>query len=126
MQWVLKWAICKQIIGEEGDYIISLKNNQANIFEDVKVYFQDDETLEKSLCFRECAKAHGRIEQRSAWSTDDVNWLQEQCKWPGLQSIGIVTSKVSEGGKEIEETRLYISSLLANESSCSFTLEYRK
>ena len=56
-------------------------------------------------------KGHGRIEQRTAYVTDQVDWLQEMHKWPGLKSVGMVHSKVLKGDKETEEKRFYISSL---------------
>ena len=35
--------ICKQIIEAGGDYVISLKGNQSSLYNDVKLYFADDE-----------------------------------------------------------------------------------
>lgn len=107
-------AICEQIIGQNGDYVISLKGNQGSLHEDVKLYFQDQEIREKCFHFKEYDKGHGRIEERLAWSTDEIEWLQNRHKWPGLQSIGMVIAKVNKNGKETEETRFFISSLPAN------------
>jgi predicted transposase YbfD/YdcC len=41
-------AICDQIIGGFGDYVIALKGNQENLHEDVKLFFQgrnDENTI---------------------------------------------------------------------------------
>ena len=54
------------------------------------------------------------IEQRIAYSCDDIAWLQKEHEWPGLKSIGMVRSFVNKAGKITEEQRFYISSLAAD------------
>jgi len=106
--------ICKQIIEKQGDYFIALKGNQGNLHKDVIEYFEDPELLNTCLVNEDNDKGHGRIEQRIAYVTDQIDWLQDIHKWPGLKSIGMVRSKVIRKGKETNETRYYISSLAAN------------
>ena len=106
--------ICEQITSQGGDYLISLKGNQGSLHKDVIDYFKDQKTLEKSLTSEENDKGHGRIEQRVAYSFDDIEWLQQEHQWPGLKSIGMVATTVWKKDKVIEETRFYISSLPAN------------
>ena len=102
--------ICEQITEEGGDYVISLKGNQGTLHEDVKLWFEDSEG-ELSKVWEEWDKGHGRIEHRLCRATDDISWLQEAHKWPGLASIAAVTS-TRETAKGIQkETRYYISSL---------------
>jgi predicted transposase YbfD/YdcC len=106
--------ICDKIIGQEGDYVISLKGNQGTLHRDIKEYFEDE------LCKQECSsfiiydKGHGRLEERTAYVTGQLDWLQIEHKWPGLKSIGMVISKVTKGDKTTNETRYYISSLAEN------------
>ena len=64
--------ICEQIIEQKGDYLISLKSHQEDLFEDVKLYFQSDEALEKCLFSKAYLRKRGGVEERSAWATDDV------------------------------------------------------
>ncbi len=106
--------ICEQIIKQEGDYVISLKGNQGTLHDDVMTYFKDEKTLKKSLVSEENDKGHGRIEQRIAYSFDDIVWLQNEHGWPGLKSIGRVKTVVNKGDKIVEEQRFYISSLPAD------------
>lgn len=103
--------ICKQVVEQEGDYVISLKGNQGTLHKDIVRYFEDPENVDAMGMNEENDKGHGRIEQRTAYVTDQVDWLQEMHKWPGLKSIGMVHSKVLKGDKETEEKRFYISSL---------------
>jgi len=107
-------AICEQIIEQEGDYVISLKGNQGTLRKDVADYFNDPRLLGKSLRSEENDKGHGRLEQRIAYSSDDIAWLQKDHKWPGLKNIGVVKSIVEKAGKITTEERFYISSLPAD------------
>jgi predicted transposase YbfD/YdcC len=105
-------SICQQIVDGEGDYVISLKGNQGTLHEDVQLFLDDVNNHE--LIHESNDKGHGRIEQRIAIASQDIEWLQERHNWPGLKSIGMVTSTVTKKGKETVETRFYISSLEAN------------
>lgn len=106
--------ICGQIISQGGDYLISLKGNQGMLHKDVIDYFGNKKTLKNSLISEENDKGHGRIEKRIAYSFDDIEWLQQEHKWPGLKSIGMVSTTVWKKDKMIEEKRFYISSLPSN------------
>ena len=106
--------ICAQIIEKGGDYVISLKGNQGDLHHDVKGYFEEKSALNKYASSEESDKGHGRTEQRKAYSCDQIEWLQKMHQWPGLKSIGMVTSKVEKRGKTSKEERFYISSLPAN------------
>jgi predicted transposase YbfD/YdcC len=102
-------SICQQIIDSRGDYVISLKGNQGTLYEDAVLFLKDIENHE--FKHESNDKGHGRIEQRSATVSHDIEWLQEHHKWPGLKSIGKITATVFKNEKETTETRYYISSL---------------
>ena len=100
--------ICEQIIDQEGDYVISLKGNQGTLHKDVKLYLEDEAAY--LMTNENNDKGHGRIEQRIAAVTHEVDWFKDSHKWPGLKSIGKITSRVFKKDKETVETRYYISS----------------
>jgi predicted transposase YbfD/YdcC len=102
-------AICQQIIDGGGDYIISLKGNQGTLHEDVALFFEDEQNHE--FKHESNDKGHGRIEQRIAAVSHNIEWLQEHHNWPGLKSIGKITATILKKEKETTETRYYISSL---------------
>lgn len=106
--------ICAQILQQGGDYVISLKGNQGTLHEDVVTYFSDENFLNQSLSSEENDKGHGRLERPVAYSSSDIEWLQKAYHWPGLKSIGLVSSVVEKKGKKYEKQRFYISSLAAN------------
>ena len=106
--------ICEQIIEQKGNYVISLKGNQGTLHDDVVTYFKDEKVLERSLISEENDKGHGRIEQRIAYSFEEIDWLKKEHLWPGLKSIGMVATTIIKGNKTLEEKRFYISSLSAD------------
>jgi predicted transposase YbfD/YdcC len=107
-------SICAQIVEQEGDYVIALKGNQGTLHEDISRYFNDLKLRENCLSSEENDKGHGRLEQRFAYSCDDIEWLQKEHQWPGLKSMGMVISRVTRGDKRETEQRFYISSLPAD------------
>ena len=55
-------------------------------------------------------KGHGRIETRTASISDDVAWLQERHRWPGLPAVGKITASRQQGDRTSVETRYYLLS----------------
>lgn len=111
-------AIAKQIIEQGGDYVLALKGNQGNLFEDVKQIFkqaqaQDFLGIEHDF-YQTIDSAHGRIEKRRCWTLGQVKQLIDAEKWSQFQSIAMVESIRKCEGETSRETRYYISSLSAN------------
>ena len=55
-------------------------------------------------------KGHGRIETRSAFTTNDVSWMPGGRQWPGLKCLGAIKTHFEYKGKVTEEWHYYISS----------------
>ncbi len=87
-------AIAEQIIAQGGDYVLALKGNQGNLFEDVQQLFQYAQSMDfrgTEHDYYECVDAaHGRIETRRCWSMSCVDGLLNGEKWSGLNSIVMV------------------------------------
>jgi len=113
--------ICQQIIEQEGDYVISLKGSQGTLHDDVMTYFNDKKILEKSLVSEENDKGHGRIEQRIAYSLDDIKRLQDAHEWPGLNSIGMVTIRFPLYRQEMIWARYGV--MIPRNSSCNWLMK---
>jgi len=82
-------AIVEVIREKDADYLIALKGNQANFFEDVRVLF---EGIESGLGHRipktedtTINKGHGRLEKRHCVVVSDVEWLRTKHDWLDLQ-----------------------------------------
>lgn len=110
--------IAQTIIEAQADYVLSVKENQGHLFEDISVLFAVDQahgfkyaTLEHH---QEVNKGHGRIEIRECWSTADpayLNLIRDRENWTALQSIAMVISTRIIAGKQTKKIRYYISSL---------------
>ena len=98
-----------------GDYVLGLKGNQETLHEDVKLYFSDVELTDsiKTPGFykKTTEKAHGQIEIREYYQTNDISWLSNKKPWLGLQTIGMVKTTCKSEKGESCEMRYFISSL---------------
>ncbi len=108
-------AITQQIIEQGGDYVLALKGNQGNLFEDVEQIFeqalsQNFKGIEYDF-YETKDVGHGRVEQRRCWSLGQVEWLIDAEKWAQFTSIARVESVRECDGKTSGEARYYISSL---------------
>lgn len=108
-------AIAEKIQNGGGDYILALKKNQGNMYEEVETFF----TLEKKDNFKDVQvdifntleKGHGRIEKRTCTVADVGNYISKKRDWAGLKSIVCIESEREIKGKKTKETRYFITSL---------------
>ena len=110
--------IAQTIIAAQADYVLSVKENQGHLFEDISVLFAVDQAQNFKYASLEHAKttnkAHGRIEVRECWSTSNaeyLNLIRNVQGWAGLKSIAMVICTRISAGKETQRIRFYISSL---------------
>jgi predicted transposase YbfD/YdcC len=79
--------IAETIIDKEADYVLSLKENQGHLFEDVQLLFDDlEKSQSKAYAFdydKTVNKDHGRIEIRESWTISDPEVL---CHLRGLEN----------------------------------------
>ena len=105
-------AIVKKIRQKRADYVLALKANQANLLEDVRLYFSENEFLKKCAYKKTVEKARGNTEKREYWQTDDISWLNQKKEWTGLNTIILTRNTVTSGNGEVStEERYFISSL---------------
>ena len=104
-------AIVKKIRLKHADYVLALKGNQGTLYEDVKLYFDDPELLSKCAYTIVKEKAHGCIEKREYWQTEDISWLWQKKDWTGLKSIAMTRNTITKNGVTTVEMRYFISSL---------------
>jgi len=96
---------------KHADYVLALKGNQGTLNEDVKLCFYDPEFLAKCAYTKALEKAHGGIEKREYWQTDDIQWLPQLKDWAGLKTIVMTRNTIVKDGKTTTETRYFVSSL---------------
>ncbi len=113
--------IAKTIVEAKADYVLSVKENQGHLYEDISVLFAVDQAQHFKYAALEYAqttnKDHGRIEVRECWSTsypDYLNLIRDRENWLGLESIAMVICTRIIQGKETKRVRFFISSLPSN------------
>jgi predicted transposase YbfD/YdcC len=108
-------AIAEQIVAQQGDYVLALKGNQGNLFEDVVQLFdqahqQDFRGIEHDA-YETQDQAHGRTETRRYWVMGQTDYLVGAQNWAKLTTIGCVESQRQVGDKLTCERRYYLLSL---------------
>jgi predicted transposase YbfD/YdcC len=108
-------AIARAIHAQGGDYVLSLKGNQTRLHEDIRTFFLDAEAHAFAGTPHTTAETvdggHGRVEIRRAWATDDLGWLADRRRWPGLRSVVRVDAERTVGAHTSRETRFFLTSL---------------
>lgn len=109
--------IADQIIEQDGDYALALKDNQGNCYDEVKatfalaekdhfqnVEYESNHTVEKD---------HGRLEIRNYWTISDpaiLQYLDPEKRWRGLRGIGMVRAERRIDQEISVETRYFLLS----------------
>lgn len=107
--------IARKITEKGGDYVLALKENQATLYEEAKLFL--DEIIDGSLKgivheFHEQTESdHGRVETRRVWCTAQIDWFEDRVQWPGLTSFAAVECERAVGEKTTCERRYFISSI---------------
>lgn len=105
----------KSIIKMNGDYVLALKANQKNFYNEIKEYFLDNtflKQIEQENYFEETEKSHSKIINRKYYLTNDIKWINGYKDWKGLKSIGLEIKIIEniQTGEVTEERRHYIVS----------------
>jgi predicted transposase YbfD/YdcC len=107
-------AIAKQIVEQGGDYVLTVKENQAHLLEDIQA------TVEKAVqgllpaeVVNEYSKeetGHGRQEQRCYVVVHQIDGIRDRGQWKGLTTVGMCGSERTVNGKTSTEVRYFIGS----------------
>jgi predicted transposase YbfD/YdcC len=103
--------IAEQIKDSGADYVLSLKENQKILHNDIKLYMeteiltQSKETLkEKEAYHTTVDNEHGRLEKREYYACNDVEWLPQKGDWKGLTGFGVCVSTVTIQRRKADDT----------------------
>ena len=107
-------AIVEKIIEKEADYVLAVKNNQELLFENIEDEFRFSKETETD---EDIDLGHGRTETRKCSVIKNLQHIENQDKWPGLNTVIKIEStrefKNSDKSKE-QAVRYYISSLMVS------------
>jgi predicted transposase YbfD/YdcC len=103
-------AIAEKIVVHEADYVLAVKDNQANLLDDLKEAFEQTPEIIPEITLE---TGHGRIEKRICKVITDMDWISNPQNWKKLSSIiCIETRRTNKSTGEMQtEQRFYISSL---------------
>lgn len=108
------------VIEGKGDYVVPIKGNHGNFYQDLKDYFSDKELeyiiagKSNSAYYSHVEKSHSSIIKYEYFQTTDIDWYFDKDSWKSLHSIGLVKKTIQKNGEEVVEKRYYISSLFIN------------
>lgn len=107
--------ICNLITSKEkkGDYILKVKDNQKDLKDDIKTYFdlglkRDDSNI--AIWETDYEKDHGRIEKRVYYLSYETDCISNKNKWKSVQAIGRIDVHRIENDKEKITKHYYILS----------------
>lgn len=111
-------AIAEEIVKQEANYVLAVKQNQGNLYEAMSEYFTwaESDLIEKNqlLTWQYEEHEHGRHCHRKVEVTHDVGWYTSTKEWKQLSAMIRVTRRCKRDGKETEEQAYYISSAPLN------------
>lgn len=105
------------VISGKGEYVVPIKANQSNFYQDLIDYFNEKELeyiiagKSNSAYYMHIEKSHSTIIKYEYFQTTDINWYFDKDNWKSLHSIGLVRKTIEKNGERAIEKRYYISSL---------------
>jgi predicted transposase YbfD/YdcC len=109
--------IVDAVVEEEGNYLITVKDNQPTLFDAAKSAFMEvaSKEFEGVDCYRESDRGHGRIEERSYYAVPVPKESPLREKWLHLETLvmGVYSREVK--GRVSREVRYMMSDLSSSE-----------
>jgi predicted transposase YbfD/YdcC len=110
--------IVQQIVNQGGDYLLPVKENQKQLYEDIKLFFQLAEQNEfakvEHTYHRTADNNHGRLEIRRCWAIsgeDSLAFLRSDKQWPRLKCLVMMQTERHSQRKVYHQTSYFITSL---------------
>ena len=112
--------IARQVVKQGADYILAVKKNQPQLWDDVAGAFEYGErtrfaTMEHDV-FETVNKGHGRVERRRCWATSAPSVIEhanDRGEWANMNSVAMIESTRWADGKTSVHRRRFITSLPA-------------
>jgi predicted transposase YbfD/YdcC len=117
MPWDVNKKLQKKIIAKEADYVLSLKENQPTLHQDVQNIFlqaeQGEKKYKKMIHKQKLEKIrdHGRIETRRYTLIMPREQQSFGIRWPHLKGLGKLEVKRTVNNETEYSTRYFLTSL---------------
>jgi predicted transposase YbfD/YdcC len=111
--------IAARLVAKGADYLLAVKNNQPNLYDQVTEQFAEEldkgKADSKVRCHRQVEAGHGRTETRHTFVVPAPQALVQSGIWAGLATLVLVIRESLDHatGKVTEDVRYFISSLPA-------------
>lgn len=110
--------IASTIIQRGADYMLQVKDNQKTLREDIAYYLEQEVVTQSKVELKAAGqwaqtkgKDHGRIETRTCYVTEEIDWLNGKDDWRRLAGIGMIVSERQIGiQQKTVETSFFIYS----------------
>jgi predicted transposase YbfD/YdcC len=100
-------ALCRQVRGAGGDYLVLVKDNQPTLLTDIRTLFDEPPPGEVFATTAQRDRGHGRCETRRLWASAA---LAGYLDWPEVGQVGKVERTVTARGRTTTETRYFVTS----------------
>ncbi len=118
--------IAEKIVGKGGDYLLTVKDNQARLRKDIEEcltqYMEGDEEDKAYTTYESKEKGHGREETRHYVVIPVPAKILQNHPWAKMRVIGMCSSERTVNGKTSNETRYFIGSKKASARYYGYTL----
>lgn len=110
-------ANIEKVIKLKDDYVVPVKQNQSNFYDDLKLYFNDKQLDiicaegTKNTYFKHIEKSHSSCITYEYFQTEDIQWYSDLKSWKGIKSFGAVKKTIVKNNNTSVEFRYYITSL---------------
>ena len=105
--------IANKIVSSKGNYILKVKNNQKDLFDEIQTYFTlglKRDSSDIAIVDTPYEKDHGRIEKRYYYLSYDVEAIHDKNKWKTVKAIGMIEVQREKKGKITKKKHYYILS----------------
>jgi len=113
--------IAKMIVERGGDYLLPVKENQGQLYEDLEKLFSIEERegfITPGYTYtRKVDNNHGRLEIRECWATSSaecLDYLRGKDNWKQLSTLAMIRSERRMADKVEIKTRYFICSAPMN------------
>ncbi|MGE5138528.1 MAG: ISAs1 family transposase [Rudaea sp.] len=112
--------VASQIVARGADYLLAIKENQGQLYEDLRDLFvgymeAHFDRVPHGYC--KTVDKHGRLEIRECWTVSDLaslEFVRRRGNWPNLRTLVMVRAERQLEAKRSVETRFFISSVENN------------
>jgi predicted transposase YbfD/YdcC len=101
----------EQIVTKGGDYVVTLKDNQPKLREEIEAHFAAKDASGRVLKVENVDIGHGRTEIRTVSVSSEVRALPIAREWSGLRSVVRVERGTAIGENTRSDVTYYITSL---------------